>query len=202
MLTVFFRTSKVEKPIPVEYDFGNLAVFDTNPLDEEKLESSETKEEELKNVTRDNIQLLVGQLLMLPVKKTTASVNSSEKQDSTMTLFTLPPPTTALPREKALPKEKPKTKWEKFAAEKGIKKKAKDGKLVYDEETGQWIPKWGYNGANKKLDNQWLVELPENSQKPENDFEDPRALGRQERLKLVKKNQKQHEKNAKKAMGI
>lgn len=177
-------------------------MFDTNPLDEEKLESSETKEEELKNVTRDNIQLLVGQLLMLPVKKTTASVNSSEKQDSTMTLFTLPPPTTALPREKALPKEKPKTKWEKFAAEKGIKKKAKDGKLVYDEETGQWIPKWGYNGANKKLDNQWLVELPENSQKPENDFEDPRALGRQERLKLVKKNQKQQEKNAKKAMGI
>lgn len=118
-----------------------------------------------------------------------------------MTLFTLPPPTTTLPREKSLPKEKPKTKWEKFAEEKGIKKKAKDGKLVYDEETGKWVPKWGYGGINKKLDNQWLVELPENPKNPEDDFADPRSLDRQERKKLVKKNQKQQEKNAKRSSG-
>lgn len=176
-------------------------MFDTNPLDHDKLEDPESKEEHLKEVTRENVQLLLGQILLLPAKRTTASVNSSEKQDSTMTVFTLPTPTTQLPREKALPKDKPKTKWERFAAEKGIQKKAKDGKLVYDEESGKWVPKWGYGGLNKKLDNQWLVELPENQKNPEDDFADPRALGRQERKKLVKKNQRQQEKNSKQVSG-
>lgn len=171
-------------------------MFDTNPLDSAQLADAETKEEYLREVSRENIQLLVGQLLQLPIKKTTSSVNSSGSQDSTMTLFTLPAPSTQLPREKALPKEKAKTKWERFALEKGIQKKAKDGKLVYDEDSGKWVPKWGYGGANKKLDKQWLVELPENPEKAENDFVDPRSLARQERKKLVKKNQKQQEKNS------
>lgn len=183
----------------MEYDFGNMAVFDTNPLDSSKLADAATKEEYLTEVARDNIQLLVGQLLQLPIKKTTNSVSSSGTQDSTMTLFTLPAPTTQLPREKSLPKEKAKTKWERFAAEKGIKKKAKDGKLVYDEESGEWVPKWGYGGINKKLDNQWLVEIPDKPEDPESEFADPRALNRQERKKLVKKNQKQQEKNSKRA---
>lgn len=50
-------------------------------------------------------------------------------------LAELPLPTTALPREKPLPKPKPLTKWQKFAQQKGIVKK-KRSKLLFDEATG------------------------------------------------------------------
>lgn len=195
----------------MSYDFGNLSVFDPNPLDRDLLlsENIDEKEEHITAVTRDNVQLLIGQLLQLPVKKTTESINSSSKQDSTMTLFVLPQPTTQLPREKPLPKAKAPTKWEQFAAKKGIKKKAKDGKLVFDEETGKWVPKWGYGGINKKLDDQWLVEVDETKDArtgkkrkagADDELKDPRALNRADRKKLVKKNQLQQERNAKRSL--
>lgn len=224
LLLFIFRSTKVEKDIPVNYDFGNLAVFDPNPLDRTVLTSGDLDalDEELKAVTRDNVQLLVGQLLQLPVKKTVAGVSSgstgANKQDSSVTLFVLPEPSSTLPREKPLPKKKAPTKWELFAAKKGIQKKAKDGKLVYDEETGKWIPKWGYGGANKKLDSQWLVEVDDGKKgglegnridaatgkkrkgyKEGDEFKDPRALSRLERKKLVKKNQIQKERNSKRS---
>lgn len=166
-------------------------MFDINPL-------HSTSEEAILDTTRDNVQLLVNQILKLPIKKTTDSVNSSSTQDSTTVLISLPEPVSELPREKPLPKPKPPTKWELFAAKKGIQKKAKDGKLVYDEETGKWIPKWGYGGANKKLDDQWLVEVDEEKEKPDSkgDLIDPRTLSRMERKKLVKKNMLQQKRNA------
>jgi regulator of ribosome biosynthesis len=187
--------------VPVSYDFGNLAVFDSNPLEADQL-AGEDKEQHLKDTARDNVQLLVNQILQLPVKRTADSHNSSGTQDSTVALFQLPEPTTALPREKPIPKPKPPTKWELFAAKKGIQKKAKDGKLVFDEATGKWVPKWGYKGKNKELDSQWLVEVDDKDIKKTGDeLVDPRKLARAERVKLVKKNQRQQEKNAKRALG-
>lgn len=187
-------------------------MFDSNPLERELLLNEETRESHLQSVTRDNVQLLVGQLLQLPVKKTVESINSSSnKQDSTMTLFVLPQPSTVLPREKPLPaSKKALTKWEQFALKKGIKKRAKDGKLVYDEEAQKWVPKWGFGGINKKLDDQWLVEVDETKDAltgkkrkgntAGDEMKDPRALNRLDRKKLVKKNQLQQERNAKRAV--
>ncbi|KAM9886972.1 hypothetical protein OXX79_013909, partial [Metschnikowia pulcherrima] len=88
---------------------------------------------------------------------------------------------------------------EKFAEIKGIKAKAKDGKMVYDEATGEWVPKWGYKGKNKGLDDQWLVEIDEKVKGTPNELIDPRTLARAERKKLVKKNELQHKRNAKKS---
>lgn len=182
----------VEKPIPVTYDLGNLSVFDSNVLDKNALDSSNAKREEsIKYLTRDNVQLLINQLLSLPMKTTTDSVSS------TMTLLQLPEPTTELPREKPLPKAKQLTKWEKFAAKKGIKSKVKEGRKIYDEASGEWVNKWGYKGANKKLDSQWLVEVDEDVKGTEKELVDPRSLGRQERKRLIKKNERQQKKNLK-----
>ena len=111
----------VEKPIPVVYDLGNLAAFDSNVLDKNDLDSSNARrEEKIKSLTRDNVQLLINQLLSLPMKTTTESVGGTGGQSSVMTLLQVPDPTTDLPREKPLPKAKAMTKWEKFAAKKGI----------------------------------------------------------------------------------
>lgn len=76
-------------------------------------------------------------------------------------ILTLPLPTTILPRAKPLPKPKPLTKWQEFAKKKGIADtKKKEGKLVYDEATQEWVPKWGYKGNNKKEEEQWIHEVP------------------------------------------
>lgn len=196
-----FKPVTVEKPIPVEYDLGNLAVFDTNPLEAEKLAgSSADKEAYLKLVARDNVQLLINQVLLLPVKTTTDNAGLLTGQQLQMTLVQLPDPTTQLPREKPLPKPKAPTKWEQFAARKGIKSKGKDGKMVYDEATGEWVPKWGYKGKNKELDDQWLVEVDDKPKKrPADEMIDPRTLNRQERKRLVKKNELQHKRNLQRA---
>lgn len=190
-----FKPVTVDKPIPNTFDLGNLATFDHNPLENEKLKDDEVREEYLKNITRDNVQLLVNQLLSLPMKTTTDSQNSAGGQDTTMTLIQLPETTTALPREKPLPKPKPPTKWELFAKKKGIKSKEKSGKLVYDEAKQEWVPKWGYKGKNKDLDNQWLVEVDDKHVGTEKELLDPRKLNRQERKELIRKNQRQQKKN-------
>lgn len=192
------RPVTVEKAIPVTYDLGNLAVFDTNVLDKNALDSSNaTREETLKELTRDNVQLLANQILSLPIKTTTESAGGSSGQSASMTLVQLPEPTTELPREKPLPKPKAPTKWEQFAAKKGIKPKERQGKMIYDEARGEWVPKWGYKGSNKELDDQWLVEVDDKVKGTEDELIDPRTLNRAERKRLVKKNELQHKRNLK-----
>lgn len=190
-----FKPITVDKPIPTTFDLGNLATFDPNPLDNEKLQDESQKEEHLTSVTRDNVQLLINQILSLPVKTTTETHGSSTGQDSTMTLVQLPEPTTPLPREKPIPKDKPLTKWQKFAVRKGIKSKPKEGKMAYNEATGEWVPKWGYKGKNKDVDDQWLVEVENKTKGTEDELIDPRTLNRMERKKLIKKNELQHKRN-------
>ncbi|SCV04446.1 LAME_0H18492g1_1 [Lachancea meyersii CBS 8951] len=188
----------VEKAIPVTYDLGNLAVFDSNTLDRNDLDSSNAKREtHIKDLTRDNVQLMINQILSLPIKSTTEAAGGTSGQSASMTLVQLPDPTSELPREKPLPKPKAPTKWEQFAAKKGIKSKEKAGKMIYDEAAGEWVPKWGYKGANKKLDSQWLVEVDDTPKKAGDELIDPRTLSRADRKKLVKKNELQHKRNLK-----
>ncbi|AQZ17951.1 RRS1 (YOR294W) [Zygosaccharomyces parabailii] len=188
----------VEKPIPVAYDLGNLAVFDSNMLDGNEYDSSNAdREDNIKKLTRDNVQLLINQILSLPIRTTTDSIAGSSDQSATVTLLQLPECITVLPREKPLPKPKAPTKWEKFAAKKGIQPKAKSGKTVYDEASGEWVPKWGYKGKNKQLDDQWLVEMDDKKKGTEEELVDPRSLSRSERKNLIRKNERQQKKNLK-----
>ena len=122
-----------------------MTVYATeNPL-------SEDLEGYLKATARDGVQALVSALFSLP---TTSSPDGPLAQ--------LPPPATQLPRAKPLPKPKPPTKWEQFAKAKGIQKKRKE-KKVWDEEKQEWVDSWGWKGANKKEEKQWLTEVPANA---------------------------------------
>lgn len=178
----------VDKPIAVEYDLGLLCVNDPQPLEHTKLTDASQRERYLKEITRDNVQLLVNQILSLPLQKI-----------DNITLVELPAPIFKLPREKSIPKPREPTRWEKFAAKKGIQKKGKQGKLVYDEETKEWVNKWGYKGANKKIDDQWLVEAEggdaASAESGDASLLDPRKLKRDERKKLIKKNLLQQKRN-------
>ena len=140
------------KAQPYTFDLGHLLCNDSNPLPS----LQDNKEAVLASTARDCAQGLINQLL--------TACPISRSQDDGSLQITLPAPTTQLPREKPVPKEKEKTKWEKFAQKKGIKAKRKDGKLVYDEAKGDWVPKYGYKGKNTDADGDWLVEVDD---KPE-----------------------------------
>jgi regulator of ribosome biosynthesis len=83
--------------------------------------SESSRDGYLKDLARDNTQLLLNKIWELPTERVEGVIVAK-----------LPAPTVVLPREKPLPKPKPLTKWQKYAQEKGITK-IKKSKLKWDE---------------------------------------------------------------------
>ncbi|KAJ5096947.1 Regulator of ribosome biosynthesis [Penicillium angulare] len=183
----------VDKPTPYTFDLGHLMANDPNPLE---LPQGESLDDSLQAAARDGAQCLLNQLL------TTCNITSSAENG---VLLSLPPPNTTLPRHKQLPTPKEPTKWELFARKKGIGKysqrpgvaladKERRKKLVYDEASGEWVPRWGYKGKNKANEDQWLVEVDEKNWKKEEDAAEKggniRGMNRTERKDRVKRSER------------
>lgn len=155
-------------------------------------------------IARDGAQSLLTALL------TTCPI-TSDRDGVTMTL---PAATNPLPRWKPLPKPKQPTTWEKFARKKGIGKFAGSAKggavleerrknLVYDEESGEWVKKWGYKGKNKAGEGDWLVELDDDTVKREKDGfggegRTVRGEGRRERVDRIRRQDRRQRNNERK----
>lgn len=178
----------VEKPTPYTFDLGHLLAEDSNPVDLDR----NNLEQSLAELARDGAQSLINQLL------TTCPLNST--QDGV--LLSLPQPSTRLPREKPVPQPKPPTKWERFAAKKGIKPKTREQRrnLAYDEESGEWKRKWGYKALNKKGEDDWVVEVDMEKERQRKEGTSVRADGRRERKERVKRNERMMRKNQSVAM--
>jgi regulator of ribosome biosynthesis len=173
----------VNKPTPFTFDLGNLLANDPNPV------PAGADEETLSATARDAAQALINQLL------STCEI----KSNSDGVHLVLPAPSTAIPREKPIPAAKEPTKWERFAAKKGIKDKRRDGNKVYDDATGEWVPKWGYKGKNKDGENDWLVEVDEKKEETTGEAHDKRADGRRERKERIKRNERKERANTAKS---
>lgn len=99
-------------------------------------------------------------LTTLPLSSTPAGV-----------LLTLPQVSTRLPREKPLPAQKEKTKWQQFAERKGIKPKTREQRREkarnFNEDKGEWEKTWGYKGKRKEgtVPDDWVVEVTEKSER-------------------------------------
>lgn len=153
------------------YSLRHLAAFDISPI---------SKKDNLAAVARDNIQFLVNKVFALPQAK-------SEEGP----LAILPPESEGfrLPREKPLPKKKVQTRWERFAQEKGIVKQ-KRGRMVFDEVSKDWVPRWGYKSI-KSSTRQREDAIIENAP-GQNPYHDPFELRAAER-QLLKAKQKARE---------
>ncbi|CAO3608764.1 unnamed protein product [Cunninghamella echinulata] len=151
--------------------------FDINALDEKRIKSE--KEKYIKELSRDNTQLVLNQLFDLKVKSSDLGV-----------LAELPDRTTLLPREKPLPKDKPLTRWEKFAKAKGIQNRKRE-RMVWDEERQEHVPRWGYQGGEKDKTKDWLIEVPENV----DPMTDMYQAKREEKKARVEKNAKRQKRN-------
>ncbi|KAF6153307.1 hypothetical protein GIB67_003497 [Kingdonia uniflora] len=170
--------------IPQNYqiDLGNLLAFDPY----HHFKSIPSNREELARECLDR-----GTLLVQAIANTLFTLPSTEDQDGP--LVRLPAPTTKLPREKHIPRAMPSTKWEEFAAKKGIKNRKRD-KQVYDEQTGKWKPRFGYDRVND--DNDVPIIEAKESDVP---GEDPFAKRQAEKKQRVKKQENSRLENLKKA---
>lgn len=161
-----YKSTDVHKEVQLTFDLGNLLASDLNHIDTTRLRQE--SDDYLKELGRDNTQLLINEIWKLPITRVEESV-----------VVELPPPTTILPREKPIPKQKAPTKWEQFAKTKGITKR-KRSHMVFDEKTQEWKPRWGYKRINDSKDD-WLIEVPVNADPYEDQFE-KRSEARKERI--------------------
>ncbi|KAI6785566.1 uncharacterized protein J7T54_005900 [Emericellopsis cladophorae] len=177
----------VEKPTPYTFDLGHIMVEDPNPveLDHEAIEAS------LANVARDGAQSLINQLL------TTCPLSTTKDG----VLLSLPAPSNRLPREKPVPEAKAPTKWERFAAKKGILPKSRESRrnLTFDEESGDWKRKWGYGGVNKKGEGDAIVEVDMKAERERKEGTHVRGDNRRERKENLRRNERKQRKNSRDA---
>ncbi|EXJ96258.1 hypothetical protein A1O1_01384 [Capronia coronata CBS 617.96] len=197
----------VDKPTPYTYDLGYLTAIDPNPLPSTSSLLSQSFVERnatLQAIARDGAQSLLNTLL------TTCTITSTPDG----LVMALPPASNPLPRWKPLPKPKAPTKWELFARKKGIGKyggSLKGGaaledrrkNMVYDEESGEWVKKWGYKGKNKQGESDWLVELDDEKVGKEKEGfgaegRTVRGEGRRERLERMKRQERRQRNNERK----
>ncbi|KAL9934134.1 hypothetical protein V8E36_007216 [Tilletia maclaganii] len=168
--------------IPLELDAGLLLSVDPNPLDSNLVPASSGSEgSNSSNAAFDAHLLERAEQATQSLFNAVFSLPVSRHPDHGP-IVTLPPPLMLLPREKPLPKPKPATKWEKFARAKGINKRKKE-KMVFDDETQEWVPRWGYKGANKKEEEQWLHPVKANA---DDDYSPARAAKRARKDRKLK----------------
>ena len=79
--------------------------------------------------------------------------------------------------------------------------------MQYDEATGEWVPKWGYKGSNKGVENDWIVEVDEKKEKERKGSEKGsgkdemsiRGDSRRERLERIKRGDRKMRANERRA---
>ncbi|XP_012284034.1 ribosome biogenesis regulatory protein homolog [Orussus abietinus] len=165
------QSTTVHKEIDAEIDEGTLLISDYSPFDSKRFRSQPN--EYLKDLTRDNVQLLINKIWTLP----------TERQEETI-VVKLPSPKFILPRARRVPKPKPLTKWQQFAKEKGIRSGKKDKtKVKWDEELRKWIPSFGYQRVKAAEQKEWLVELGANQSSTEDPFATANAAKKERQAK-------------------
>ncbi|CAG9863544.1 unnamed protein product [Phyllotreta striolata] len=179
-----YKSIDVNKLIDLNYDLGTLLAEDTNDFDSNLL--NQKKNDYLLQLTRDNTQLLINQIWELPTERVEEAI-----------VVKLPIQKTRLPRMKPIPKPRPLTRWEEFAKAKGIVKKKK-AKLSWDEHLKKWIPLYGFKKAQSEKEKDWVLEVPENVNPMEDQFE-KKLHAKSER---VAKNELQRLRNVAKAKKI
>ena len=164
----------------LQYDLYNLMALDPHSIPPH----CDDKEQTLHELSTRATQLLVKRIFQLPVEKSEAGP-----------LAILPDEVTVLPREKRVPEPKPETRWEKFAREKGIKKRKKE-RMVWDEASQKFVPRFGYKSVKKGVEEQAIVEV-----RPGQDpFADPWESAAQEKKQRQKKIEKSQRRNVSRAM--
>jgi regulator of ribosome biosynthesis len=164
----------METETNLTYDLGILTLFDSNPLKFKCDLTNPKLPKLLEEQSIQNIKRLAHSLYALKVQKDQkleAIPDEHQVIDFGESKFDvkLPQVKTAFPRHKKIPEQKALTKWERFAKEKGIQK-VKRSRMVFDEITKSYVPRWG-PGSIKKI--QASTDIIRPVKPGENPNEDP-----------------------------
>ena len=116
---------------------------------------------EILELSKKNFTALFKELFDLKKQQRQKQGGDEEILEYTKAMYNvdLPPSKVITPRALALPKEAPKTKWEKFREEKGLPARKKRSRLVFDAITNDWVPRWGPNSRKRiETKHEWLLE--------------------------------------------
>lgn len=180
-------SAKTDVERPLVLDVGLLTAWDPDSVVMPK--AGPKREEYFRNMARDDVQVVLNKLYSME----NAEVIEGERY------LNLPEPITVLPRAKSVPKPKPPTKWEQFAQRKGIKSKSSKDKekLAFDDTSGEWVPRYGYERAKNQYEKDWCIEVPANADPNTDMF----AQKKEEKKERVAKNKFQQLRNISRARG-
>ncbi|KAJ1368753.1 Ribosome biogenesis regulatory protein [Parelaphostrongylus tenuis] len=183
-MAVDFETkpTSVLKVVDPFVDLGHLVIVDRDSIAGDASENLLTR-------ARDNAQYLYNKIWELNRKHTDEGVMAE-----------LPKSSFILPREKKIPEKKEPTKWEKYAALKGLAKRKRPRSFldiqVFDEASKEWKPTYGYRRGNDDTKD-WLIEIPDGAD-PNKDYFAERVEKKKER---IAKNETQRLKNIARQLG-
>lgn len=156
-----------QPPPGISLDVGNLVAFD-----ERAQKNANPTEETIREVAES----LVHAIFTLPLT-----------DDVDGRYVTLPNGAFELPREKPIPRERQTTKWEKYAREKGIQKDKKRDRLVLDDATGEYVPRYG-RGSKNAIDRDIILPHKESMGDDYNPFTEKR---KEKKKRVVTNHKKQ-----------
>lgn len=176
------KSIQVKKNVPLELDLGHLLASDPNSVDLKSFRSN--PDTFIKDLTRDNVQLVIKEIWGLETQKVDKSIVAK-----------LPAAKTMLPRCKRVPRAKSATKWEMFAKKKGIQKKKRE-KNIWDEASQEWKPRYGFHSYDNQK-NDWMLEVKPGTDPNQDVFEKEK----EEKKERIAKNEYQRLKNVARGLG-
>ena len=156
------------------YDLGILTLYDSNPLNFKCDFTDASFTQKLQQHSFENIKRIVHSLYSLKTKQDQVLEAIPDEHQvidfsQSQYIVKLPAATTVFPRHKKIPEKQAQTRWEKFAQDKGIQKQRRS-RMVYDEITRSYVPRWG-PGSIKKIQNS--TDIIRNVKPGEDPNEDP-----------------------------
>ena len=177
-----------EKRENIFYDTRRLVIIDSNNILNQKNNEKELTETIMINKAKQNYISFASSLFDLLAKQ-----QGKEKEDldydKAPDEINLPEAIITLPRSLPIPVAKPLTKWEKYKQEKGITQR-KRSRMVFSEEIGDWVPRWGKGSVKKIQDSlNWAMEEKEPGVNPFEQKANEKQLAKAKQLKRQMKNE-------------
>ena len=177
-----------EKRENIFYDTRRLVIVDSNNILNQKNNEKELTETIMMNKAKQNYISFASSLFDI-LSKQQGQEKEDLDYDKAPDELTLPEAIITLPRSLPIPVAKPLTKWEKYKQEKGIVQR-KRSRMVYSEEVGDWVPRWGRGSVKKIQDSMnWAMEEKEPGVNPFEQKSNEKQLAKAKQLKRQMKNE-------------
>ena len=186
---------KISEPTPIQekrenifFDTRRLVIIDSNNILNSKNNETELTETIMINKAKQNYIDFASSLFDI-LNKQQGEEKEDIDYDKAPDELTLPENIITLPRSLPIPIQKPPTKWEKYKMEKGITQR-KRLRMVYSEEIGDWVPRWGKGSVKKIQDSMnWVMEEKEPGVNPFEQKSNEKQIAKAKQMKRQIKNE-------------